>query len=469
MDLNGKSIDEAYAIAADRTKYGHSGICAHLPRIVQLVREAATNTGACRVVELGIGGGDQSTIAWLYALKNFGEKGELHCYDLNAPGTLPELQRLAAAQGTKFTFNQGSTISAKARTCDILFVDTLHTKEQVIKELRLFAPKTAKYIAFHDTEAFRRHGQFLHESAQNSGVLDAVEEFVTQNNNWTLKTHYLDDNGFLILAKPELLPARRVGAENARVAVVIGTFAAVPYVHLSLHALRKHEPDIKIAVNDDCSPKREELEKLCRDYGAEFHSLSYRRQPTIGDMAAMAYAARYAYNNNCQIGVKLSRRFIINRPFTDELRSAFYNMQSPTVCGADATFSFGFRSEAVGMWAPAWVEAGVVHEMEHIVEQNKPYHSLPEAWYHNRAKFLHAAYSSKLRLKYDQSYPPANSKAGFADWQLLGLARGTSSAGILWHDSHNAADYAALAQQFNLPYTRADFTDPNMGFGSTPR
>lgn len=468
MDLKNTSIDAAYARASDRTVYGHSGICAHLPRMVDLVKEAAAKTRACCVVELGVGGGDQSTIAWLYALKNLGPNGALHCYDQNAPANLPDLHRLAAEQGTKFTFTRGDTLTAKSQDCDILFVDTLHTKEQVAKELNIFASKTSQFIAFHDTEAFKRHGQFLKSNNDNTGVLDAVEEFVISNNAWGLKAHYLDDNGFLILAKHNLLPSKLVGDAGANVAAVIGTFAAVPYVHLSLHALRKHEPNLKIAVHDDCSPKGHELLRLCQKYDAHFYTLKQRARPTLGDMSAMAYTARYAYNNNCQIGVKLSRRFIINRPFADELRYIFCNMQSPTVCGADAAFNFGFRSEAVCMWAPAWIEAGVVDEMEQIVAKNMPYHSLPEAWYHNRAKFLHCCYRSKVRVKYDSAYPLADARAGFSDWSLLGLSRTAPAANVLWHDSHRPADYAELAAKLGLPYTAADFNDPNMGFGSTP-
>ena len=254
----------------------------------------------------------------------------------------------------------------------------------------------------------------------------------------------------------------------AQVGVVIGTFAAVPYVHLSLAALRKHEPGIKILVHDDCSPAAERLRAICARYDAEYHSASVRRRATLGDASAFAAACRWTYAHGCKIGVKVSRRLIIHRPFVSGLRELFYNMQVPTVCGACATFGFGYRSEGVAMWTPAWLSAGVVDEIDRIVAADQEFCALPEAWYHERAQKVYELTKSTLRTRYDGFYPLAATRAAFTDWPLLGLGRAEKVPGVLWHDSHTPRDYWELAQTFELPYTLDEFTDPNMGYGDRP-
>ena len=52
--------------------------------------------------------------------------------------------------------------------------------------------------------------------------------------------------------------ARRF-SEPPKVAVVVGTFAAVPYVHLHLEARRRFYPEVPLLVHDDGSPKSAEL------------------------------------------------------------------------------------------------------------------------------------------------------------------------------------------------------------------
>ena len=40
-----------------------------------------------------------------------------------------------------------------------------------------------------------------------------------------------------------------------KIAVVIGTFASVPYVHLHLELLKRNNPEVPVMVHDDCSPR----------------------------------------------------------------------------------------------------------------------------------------------------------------------------------------------------------------------
>jgi len=51
--------------------------------------------------------------------------------------------------------------------------------------------------------------------------------------------------------------------------LVVGTFAAVPFVHLQLEAHRRLYPHVPILVHDDASPCGAQLRRLCTDCGAD--------------------------------------------------------------------------------------------------------------------------------------------------------------------------------------------------------
>lgn len=54
---------------------------------------------------------------------------------------------------------------------------------------------------------------------------------------------------------------------SSRIGMIIGTFAAVPYVHLQLEARRRMYPEVPLLVHDDSSKQQERLRKLCAEYG----------------------------------------------------------------------------------------------------------------------------------------------------------------------------------------------------------
>lgn len=76
------------------------------------------------------------------------------------------------------------------------------------------------------------------------------------------------------------------------VGVVIGTFAAVPYVHLQLESWRRNYPQTPLLVSDGASPVADELRKLCASYDAVFVSNPARLRQTVGDLSAYVIAHR---------------------------------------------------------------------------------------------------------------------------------------------------------------------------------
>lgn len=180
-------IDELYARASDWGIYSHSGICAHLPEIKRLA-ESVPNA---RIVELGVGGGDQSACAWLAARPK-----NLTCYDINEPFMLTTLIRAAKDIGVDFEFQHGDILTGQPVENDILFIDSLHNKAQVEAELAMYVTPSTVRIAFHDVVSFGDYGQ-----AGGDGINLAIARFMFKNPQWRVLIYHEYDNGFLVLAR----------------------------------------------------------------------------------------------------------------------------------------------------------------------------------------------------------------------------------------------------------------------------
>ena len=107
--------------------------------------------------------------------------------------------------------------------------------------------------------------------------------------------------------------------EAPQIALVVATFAAVPYVHLQLEARRRFYPEAPLLVHDDHSPYAGELESLCRSYGADFEQNGTRLPPSKGDLSAFVGGLAWAHEQGAGLLVKLSRRFVPTMRWVDDL------------------------------------------------------------------------------------------------------------------------------------------------------
>lgn len=138
-------IEEYYKKYCERP----SDINEHLPRL----REYAA--GCDTVVEMGVRG-IVSTWAFLAA-----HPKKLISIDIKHPDyykswfpdmvSLDEVKGIAEEEGIDFEFIEDDTREVEIPECDVLFIDTDHTYEQLHKELELHAPKVKKHIILHDT------------------------------------------------------------------------------------------------------------------------------------------------------------------------------------------------------------------------------------------------------------------------------------------------------------------------------
>ena len=70
---------------------------------------------------------------------------------------------------------------------DLLFIDTIHSYEQLSQELKLHSPHTTKYIIMHDTVI--------------PEMQKAIREFLIANPDWKPKEVFDNNNGLTVLQR----------------------------------------------------------------------------------------------------------------------------------------------------------------------------------------------------------------------------------------------------------------------------
>lgn len=155
----------------------------HLPLLYYLASQCD------HVTEFGTRRG-ASTSAFLAA-----QPRKLVCYDVVRH---PEVDELEALHGvTEFVFRLEDVLYApQIEDTDMLFIDTLHTENQLRAELSRHAEKVRKWIVLHDTETFGRHG----EVGGLRGLRYALDTFLPEG-KWMQLFHLPNCNGLTVLTR----------------------------------------------------------------------------------------------------------------------------------------------------------------------------------------------------------------------------------------------------------------------------
>lgn len=157
-----------------------SDINEHLPALRDLASECET------VVEMGVRT-CVSTWAFIEGLKS---GGTLISMDIKHPSKygsdLTPVENACKNKGITFKFYEADTLLTDIPEVDMLFIDTLHTYDQLKGELERHGNKAKKYLAFHDTVSCETE------------LMPAIEEFLKANKKWKIKEHYKNNNGVLV-------------------------------------------------------------------------------------------------------------------------------------------------------------------------------------------------------------------------------------------------------------------------------
>jgi hypothetical protein len=177
--------DNPYGFSFGGTRRPTSNIVAHLPFLEFMASQCD------HVTEFGVRDGF-STCALLS-----GCRGKVVTYDIQRYPVCDILEQLDLP--CAWEFHERSTVdeSLVIEPTDLLFIDTLHTYDQAIKELALHADKARRYIVFHDTYTFGQRGNVK----GTKGLMIAITEFVAANPAWRIAYHVNFNHGLTMLAR----------------------------------------------------------------------------------------------------------------------------------------------------------------------------------------------------------------------------------------------------------------------------
>ena len=161
----------------------HSDINEHLPTLKKYSEECD------HITEMGVRG---IVSTWAFLM---GNPKKLISYDINQ---IDEsiIKNSLIGNETEFNFILGDTMKIEIEETDLLFIDTLHTYEQLKVELQLHGNKSRKYIIFHDTTLFGNRGE-----RGDIGLNPAIEEFIEKNLHWYKHEVFTNCCGLTILKR----------------------------------------------------------------------------------------------------------------------------------------------------------------------------------------------------------------------------------------------------------------------------
>jgi hypothetical protein len=176
-----------------------SDINEHIPTLVKYASECDY------ITEMGVRG---IISTWAFIA---GKPNELRCYDIQHPtifgGNIEEIEKICSNNMIDFKFTKANVLDIEIDYTDLLFIDTWHAYKQLKAELKLHSPKVNKYIILHDTTSYENRDEVSYEmwgeewKAEGIGIWRAVEEFIKDNEEWSIKERYTNNNGLTILER----------------------------------------------------------------------------------------------------------------------------------------------------------------------------------------------------------------------------------------------------------------------------
>lgn len=170
----------------------------HMGRLRELASECET------AVEFGVRRANSSVALLL------GVKRQLTSYDIEWPQRYAHLiSRIEAAAGPKWLKIPRDSREAEFQETDLLFIDSLHTYDQVAAELR-HADRVRKFLVFHDSIS---HGSIGQDPVKRKdattwvpnpevmGIRPAIDHFMIAHRDWRIRDHFTDHSGLLVLER----------------------------------------------------------------------------------------------------------------------------------------------------------------------------------------------------------------------------------------------------------------------------
>ena len=125
---------------------------------------------------------------------------------------IDELINIAKEYCINYTFLLVDVLNIEIEQTDLLFIDTLHTYNQLNSELKKHNSKVNKFIILHDTETFGYKDEPIYSHASNIvkninsskvGLMNAINDFLESEDgkNWKIKELFKNNNGLCVLER----------------------------------------------------------------------------------------------------------------------------------------------------------------------------------------------------------------------------------------------------------------------------
>jgi hypothetical protein len=172
----------------------------HLPILYRYSKECS------HITEFGVRW-VSSTWAFLYS-----NPYKLISYDIYRDNNLDDVVLLSEQYNINFEFKLGDTLKVNIEETDLLFIDTLHTYNQLLLELRRHSKKVSKYIILHDTVTFGFADEIIYGHASDiilnspktkEGLIPAYSDFLLtdEGQNWGIHEVFTNNNGLTVLKR----------------------------------------------------------------------------------------------------------------------------------------------------------------------------------------------------------------------------------------------------------------------------
>lgn len=177
-----------------------SDINEHLPTLLKYAKECN------HITEMGV---RWVSSTWPLLLSN---PKKMISYDIVKHPKINEVIDLANENNINYTFIEADVLNIEIEKTDLLFIDTLHTYNQLIKELNIHSKNSLKYIILHDTTTFGNVDErvyehasplVINESINKRGLWTAVVDFLDTEDGkkWEILERYTNNNGLTILKR----------------------------------------------------------------------------------------------------------------------------------------------------------------------------------------------------------------------------------------------------------------------------
>lgn len=191
-----EKIDEKFKINCQEP----SDINEHLPTLLKYGKECE------HITELGV---RWVSSTWSLLLSN---PKKMISIDIVKHPNIDEVIELSKEYNIDYTFIESDVLDMEIENTDLLFIDTLHTYNQLIKELELHSIKVSKYIILHDTVTFGNTDEIIYDESSNliknqtvtkTGLKTAALDFLNSEigKDWLIFEEYFNNNGLLIMKK----------------------------------------------------------------------------------------------------------------------------------------------------------------------------------------------------------------------------------------------------------------------------